>query len=163
MVLALLYCAHTGADVFNGTEEKENAVGAYRESPLLTAYCAFGSTAARRFALLPPSRHDDSRVLRTRQSCRFLETASLHPPQAALRLFPLSAAAGMAKIDIRRSQAANELRSFFRRRVRRKNTLREESVELPAESGQPRRRTERNLLKKRGAALLGCTSFFELN
>ena len=35
-----------------------------------------------------PSRHDDSRILRIRQSCRFLETALLHPPLAALRLFP---------------------------------------------------------------------------
>ena len=35
-----------------------------------------------------PSRHCDSRPLWGRQSRRFLETGSLHPPLAALRLFP---------------------------------------------------------------------------
>ena len=38
-----------------------------------------------------PSRRYDSRRCSRRQSCRFLETASLHPPLAALRLFPLRA------------------------------------------------------------------------
>ena len=36
----------------------------------------------------PPSRRDDSRPRWGRQSCRFLETGSLFPPLAALRLFP---------------------------------------------------------------------------
>ena len=35
-----------------------------------------------------PSRQNDSRPFRGRQSCRFLETGSLYPPLAALRLFP---------------------------------------------------------------------------
>jgi len=38
--------------------------------------------------ICPPLRHYDSRPLCGRQSCRFLETGSLHPPLAALRLFP---------------------------------------------------------------------------
>ena len=40
-----------------------------------------------------PSRHSDSRALQARQSCRFLETDSLYPPQAALRRFPCASAA----------------------------------------------------------------------
>ena len=40
------------------------------------------------FRLRTPSRHCDSRPLWGRQSRRFLETGSLHPPLAALRLFP---------------------------------------------------------------------------
>ena len=35
-----------------------------------------------------PSRRYDSRRYPRRQSCRFLETVSLHPPLAVLRLFP---------------------------------------------------------------------------
>ncbi|MBR2483505.1 MAG: hypothetical protein IKB53_02040 [Oscillospiraceae bacterium] len=77
-------------------EKKKKALGVRIDSPSgLTGITLAAVHSACRFALLPPSRHDDSRVLRTRQSSRFLETASLHPPQAALRLFPLSAAAAM--------------------------------------------------------------------
>ena len=38
--------------------------------------------------LCPPSRHCDSRPCLGRESRRFLETGSLHPPPAELRLFP---------------------------------------------------------------------------
>ena len=49
--------------------------------------------APQRFLFLQtPSRRDDSRTFHVRQSCRFLETTSLQPPQAALRLFPPPAA-----------------------------------------------------------------------
>jgi len=41
-----------------------------------------------RFLPRSPSRHYDSRARWACQSCRFLETGSLHPPLAALRQFP---------------------------------------------------------------------------
>ena len=45
-------CERKRRRAVDGTEEKENAVGAYRQSAILTVYCAFGSAVAQRFDLL---------------------------------------------------------------------------------------------------------------
>src|SRR5699024_2676092 len=46
-----------------------------------------------------------------------------------------------------------KIKSFFRRRVRRKNTLREASVESSAIGGRPRRRAERDPFGGKGVSL----------
>ena len=65
-----------------GTEEKGK--GSFEKTP--PPYTPTRNVGA--FRLRTPSRHCDSRPLWGRQSCRFLETGSLHLPLAALRLFP---------------------------------------------------------------------------
>src|SRR5699024_1960105 len=49
--------------------------------------------------------------------------------------------------------ARNKIKAFFRRRVRRKNTLRGASVESSATSGRPRRRAQRDPFGGKGASL----------